>query len=186
LSRSPTAIPPRRWPGCGACSPATCSSSKRICRCRKKALRPLKIRPRIFLHLSWGGVYSGAERDAARIRDCFSPADAIVPAAQAAGRFLPGERPTVVGSSFYGSYWLPPGKTQRNKGEAPRARRACLLKSFAGWQDAKPPRRPTEDSTAVLQAIHKVGAEPRIEPFSPCRWWARKAGRRGSGQALPC
>jgi hypothetical protein len=72
---------------------------------------------RMFLHLSWGGVYVDAEKSTAKIRDCFSLADEVVAAAQAVGRFQPAERLTIVASDFYGSYWLPPGKTDRNKGE---------------------------------------------------------------------
>ena len=87
---------------------------------------------RMFLHLSWGGVYSNAARDAGRIRDCFALADEIVPAAQSAGRFLPGERLTIVGASLYGSYWLLPGKTQRNQGEAPKSP-ADVLAEVLRW-----------------------------------------------------
>jgi hypothetical protein len=64
----------------------------------------------MFLHLGWGGVYMDANAAAAQIRDYFSIADQAVKAAQRAGRFQAGERLTVVGSDFYGSYWLPPGR----------------------------------------------------------------------------
>jgi hypothetical protein len=70
---------------------------------------------RMFLHLGWGGVYSDADEDAAKIRGCFSLANIIVPEAQAIGRFEPGDRLTLVGSDFYGSYWLPPGESRRRK-----------------------------------------------------------------------
>ena len=72
---------------------------------------------RMFLHLGWRGVYSDAEADAAKIRDCFSLADKIVATTQTVGRLRPGDRLTVVGSDFYGSYWLPPGKSRRKRGE---------------------------------------------------------------------
>jgi hypothetical protein len=70
---------------------------------------------RMFLHLGWGGVYMDATAAAARIRDCFSIADQVVAAAQSVGRFQAGERLTVVGSDFYGSYWLPAEKSRRGK-----------------------------------------------------------------------
>jgi hypothetical protein len=70
---------------------------------------------RMFLHLGWGGVYMDDKAVKANIRNCFSLADQIVSAAQGLGRFGAGEHLTVVGSDFYGSYWLPPGKTRREK-----------------------------------------------------------------------
>ncbi len=70
---------------------------------------------RMFLHLGWGGVYMDRGEAAATIRDCFSMADKIASLAQTIGRFQAGKQLTVVGSDFYGSYWLPPGKRrQRN------------------------------------------------------------------------
>lgn len=62
----------------------------------------------MFLHLGWGGAYMDAEATAARIRDCFSLADQVVEATQGMPGFRAGERLIVVGSDFYGGYWLPP------------------------------------------------------------------------------
>jgi hypothetical protein len=73
---------------------------------------------RMFLHLGWGGVYTNKKAATANIRNCFSLADKIVSAvlaAQGVGRFGAGEYLTVVGSDSYGSYWLPPGETRREK-----------------------------------------------------------------------
>ncbi len=65
---------------------------------------------RMFLHLGWGGAYDDDEKEAAKIRACFLKADEVVQAmVQSAARFHAGERLTVVGSDFYGSYWIPPG-----------------------------------------------------------------------------
>ncbi len=65
---------------------------------------------RMFLHLGRGGVYEDHEKEAAKIRDCFSKADEVVQAmAQATAGFHTGEHLTIVGSDFYGSYWIPPG-----------------------------------------------------------------------------
>lgn len=33
----------------------------------------------MFLHLGWGGVYMHAKAETAKIRDCFSMADQVVP-----------------------------------------------------------------------------------------------------------
>jgi hypothetical protein len=70
---------------------------------------------RMFLHLGWGGVYMDVNEDIAKIRDCFSLADQIDATAQCAGRFRDGEKLTVVGSDFYGSYWSGPGKEHRER-----------------------------------------------------------------------
>lgn len=69
---------------------------------------------RMFLHLGWGGVYEDDEKDAGKIRACFLKADEVVRAmVQAAAGFRTGEHLTVVGSDFYGSYWIPPGPGHR-------------------------------------------------------------------------
>jgi hypothetical protein len=67
----------------------------------------------IFLHLGWGGVYMDAKQTAAQVCDCFSMADKVVAAAQKLGPLRAGRRLTIVGSDFYGSYWLPTGKRLR-------------------------------------------------------------------------
>ena len=64
----------------------------------------------MFLHLGWGGVYMDAEKAATQIHTCFSLADEIDPAAQTAGKLIDGARLRIVGSDFYGSYWLAQGK----------------------------------------------------------------------------
>ncbi len=70
---------------------------------------------RMFLHLAWGGVYGDAKADAANIRDCFLVADQVVSAAQKVREFQGDDRLTIVGSDFYGSYWLRPGESHREK-----------------------------------------------------------------------
>jgi hypothetical protein len=65
---------------------------------------------RMFLHLGWGGVYIDQKEEAVKIRACFLKADEVVKAmVQSAAGFHAGEHLTVVGSDFYGSYWIPPG-----------------------------------------------------------------------------
>jgi hypothetical protein len=50
------------------------------------------------------------KEEAAKIRACFLKADEVVQAmVQGAAGFHTGEHLTVVGSDFYGSYWIPPG-----------------------------------------------------------------------------
>lgn len=70
---------------------------------------------RMFLHLGWGGVYMDNDAAKVDIRNCFSLADQIVLAAQATRRLGAAEHLKVVGSDFYGSFWLPPGKTYREE-----------------------------------------------------------------------
>jgi hypothetical protein len=72
----------------------------------------------MFLHLEWGGVYMDAQRTTAKIRDCFSLADRIVEAVHTAAKLRHGERVTIVGADFYGSYWLPPGHERQKEGRS--------------------------------------------------------------------
>ncbi len=70
---------------------------------------------RMFLHLGWGGVYMDARKARDQIRDCFSLADEIIPVVQTGARLRAGDRLTIVGSDFYGSYWSIPGQRDRGK-----------------------------------------------------------------------
>jgi len=70
---------------------------------------------RLFLHLGWGGVYMNREAAASKIRECFLVADEIVPVAMRSEKFAPGERLTIVGSDFYGSYWSAPGQSRQKE-----------------------------------------------------------------------
>ena len=72
---------------------------------------------RLFLHLSWGGVYMDAEAAASKVRECFSQANEIVAATMASRKFALGERLTIVGSDFYGSYWSVPGQSLQEERE---------------------------------------------------------------------
>jgi hypothetical protein len=86
----------------------------------------------MFLHLGWGGVYMDAEKAAANIRDCFSLADEIVAAAQAARKLQTGTRLRIVCSDFYGSYWSIPGKLRR-KEYADSKNSARVLTEALNW-----------------------------------------------------
>jgi len=71
---------------------------------------------RMFLHLGWGGVYMDQKEEAVKIRACLLKADEVVQAmVQSAAGFHAGEHLTVVGSDFYGSYWIPPGPGGQRK-----------------------------------------------------------------------
>jgi hypothetical protein len=71
---------------------------------------------RMFLHLGWGGVYMDADAATSKIAECFSLADKVV--AMAASRLGVDDRLLLVGSDFYGSYWLRPGQ-KRHKARRP-------------------------------------------------------------------
>lgn len=93
---------------------------------------------RMFLHLGWGGVYMDANGTASQIRECFSLADEIVPAAMTSGRLAAGEGLTIVGSDFYGSYWSTPG--QGRQGERMDTQRpAEVLAEVLHWLKDPPP-----------------------------------------------
>ncbi len=94
----------------------------------------------MFLHLGWGGLYMDAERAVAEIRDCFSLADEIVPAAQTAGKLQAGARLRIVGSDFYGSYWSVPGKK--------------------GWKEGADSKGPAEVLTEALHWLKKKTTGP--------------------------
>ena len=70
---------------------------------------------RMFLHLGWGGAYSDAEADAARISVCFSLADRVIEAADRAGTLQAGEHVTIVASNYYGSYCSVPWESPQAK-----------------------------------------------------------------------
>jgi len=60
---------------------------------------------RMFLHLGWGGVYMDSVATSSMIRECFSLADEIVPAALTQGKLGVGDQLLIVGTDFYGSFW---------------------------------------------------------------------------------
>lgn len=70
--------------------------------------KTLRLFLRLFLHLAWGGIYMDAGAATSRVRNCLLLADELVSAAQSNNTILGGDRLTVVGSDFYGSYWSGP------------------------------------------------------------------------------
>lgn len=91
---------------------------------------------RMFLHLGWGGGYSDSKADAAKVAECFSLADQIVPAATAVGKLKAGERLTIVGSDFYGSYWSAAGRQTETRGSKGPAE---VLAEALHWLQSTPP-----------------------------------------------
>jgi hypothetical protein len=85
---------------------------------------------RLFLHLAWGGTYMNNQECASTIRKCFSIADQIESLAQAV-QWLRGDKQfTVVGSDYYGSYWLPPGGTRQQKDADSKDPLTVLIEAF--------------------------------------------------------
>ena len=116
---------------------------------------------RMFLHLGWGGAYMDKKEDAATIRDCFSIADQVVRAAQSVESFLAGEHLTVVGSDFYGSYWLRPAETRLGKDPdrqgSPDVKPQEVLTGALGWLiscgGAKPPGKGITTPIPNIQSL---------------------------------
>ncbi|KAF0155733.1 MAG: hypothetical protein FD159_2034 [Syntrophaceae bacterium] len=69
----------------------------------------------LFLHLGWGGVHMDADKESTKIRECFSLADQIVLALKNLESLGEKDRFLVVVSDFYGSYWLPPGRSRHGR-----------------------------------------------------------------------
>jgi hypothetical protein len=86
----------------------------------------------MFLHLGWGGAYGNAEKDAAKIRECFSLADRVVSASEHRTKFQLGEHLIIVSSDFCGSYWLRPGEKRQPKRDD-RVKPAHVLTQALEW-----------------------------------------------------
>ncbi len=111
---------------------------------------------RMFLHLGWGGVYEDHEKEAAKIRACFLKADEVVQAiVQGAAGFHTGEHLTIVGSDFYGSYWIPPG---------PGGQKIEISRD----------RPSVESPLAALTEVLDWLASPVAEPSSPKKGRSKK------------
>jgi hypothetical protein len=89
---------------------------------------------RMFLHLGWGGAYMDAKADATQIHDCFALASEIITIMQNAGRIVEGDRLTIVGSDFYGSYCSLPGENRRDSPEGSKAPAVVLAEAIGRLQ----------------------------------------------------
>jgi hypothetical protein len=95
---------------------------------------------RMFLHLRWGGVYMDADATAAKIQECFSLTDEIVPRVMTVAQVRAGEHLTIVGSDFYGSYWSAPGQSHQNKRRGSKGP-AEVLTEVLHWLKGSPPNQ---------------------------------------------
>jgi hypothetical protein len=100
---------------------------------------------RMFLHLGWGGVYMDSDAAASKIRECFSLADEIVPAAMTVGKLGAGERLTIVGSDFYGSYWSASGQSRQKERRGSKGP-AEVLAEVLHWLKSPPPNQPLQQT----------------------------------------
>jgi hypothetical protein len=100
---------------------------------------------RMFLHLGWGGVYMDDDAEAVKIQECFSLADQIVQATMTAGKLAAGERLTIVGSDFYGSYWSAPGRGRQERSEDDKSP-AQVLTEVIDWLKTPPPNQPLQQT----------------------------------------
>ena len=100
---------------------------------------------RMFLHLGWGGVYMDADAAASKIRECFALADKIAPEAMRAGKLAAGERLTIVGSDFYGSYWSAPGQSRQKERGVDKGP-AEVLTEVLRWLRNPPPNQPLQQT----------------------------------------
>ncbi len=91
---------------------------------------------RMFLHLGWGGVYMDRDVATLEIRNCFSLADNIVPAALASPMLGSGKSLKIVGSTFYGSYWSAPGREPQHD-ESHFNTPAAVLSQALAWLTTK-------------------------------------------------
>lgn len=84
---------------------------------------------RLFLQVGWGGAYMNPGETTRAVNECFGLASRLftkVQERQDAGRLRSDEKLIIVGSEFYGSYWIPPeGKRQRR----PHGERAAVQPS---------------------------------------------------------
>jgi hypothetical protein len=100
---------------------------------------------RMFLHLGWGGVYMDADAATSKIRECFSLADKVVPAATTAGKFVAGQWLTIVASDFYGSYWSAPGLSRSTVRKGSKGL-AEVLTEVLFWLKNPPPNQPLQQT----------------------------------------
>jgi hypothetical protein len=101
---------------------------------------------RMFLHLGWGGAYMDTDAAASKIRECFSLADQIAPTATTLGKLPTGERVTIVGSDFYGSYWSAPEQSRQKERKGSKGP-AEVLAEVLHWLKS-PPANQSSQQTA--------------------------------------
>ncbi len=104
----------------------------------------------MFLHLGWGGGYMDSKAAAAQIAECFSLADRIV--LKTPKRLAADERLMIVGSDFYGSYWLKPGqKLAKRRGFMAAPEDATAIRESSNEREIVNPGM--KDPVAVLKEV---------------------------------
>jgi hypothetical protein len=89
---------------------------------------------RMFLHLGWGGAYMDFKADATKIHESFALANEIIPIVQDVRTIPAGDRLTIVGSDFYGSYWSLPGRNRREGPEGSKGPAVVLARALRWLQ----------------------------------------------------
>lgn len=83
---------------------------------------------RLFLQLGCGGAYMNPDGTTRAVNECFGLASRLftkVRERRDAGRLRSDDRLIIVGSEFYGSYWIPGGERRRS----PHGERLCVKPS---------------------------------------------------------
>jgi hypothetical protein len=103
---------------------------------------------RLFLPLGWGGVYMNAKGRTAEINECFKLADEIFSLHQILGGLREGNILTIVGSSFYGSFWSTDVKFQRREDADSKKPAEVLTEVLCGLKN------PSEQSDSKPEMVH--------------------------------
>jgi len=93
---------------------------------------------RLFLQLAWGGVYMDKDRTTRTVNECFALVSQLFSAVQQrsdADRLQSNDPLIIVGSEFYGSYWIKPGgEGQRIPDkERPKVNPSFMLAEVLHW-----------------------------------------------------
>ncbi len=95
---------------------------------------------RLFLQLGWGGAYMNPDETTRAVNECFGLASRLftnVQESRDAGRLRSENRLIIVGSEFYGSYWIFGGKRRRSpRDERPCVKPSVVLAQALRWLDS--------------------------------------------------
>jgi hypothetical protein len=84
---------------------------------------------RLFLQLGWGGTYINSDETTKAVNECFGFVSRLfinIQERRDAGRLRSDDRLIIVGSEFYGSYWIPPDGERQ---QSPHDKRSCVRPS---------------------------------------------------------
>jgi hypothetical protein len=92
---------------------------------------------RVFLQLGWGGAYMKPDETTRAVNECFGAVSRLftnVQESRDAGRLRSEDRLIIVGSEFYGSYWMLGGERRRSPhGERPCGKPSVALAEALRW-----------------------------------------------------